>query len=141
MTDRPVIIVGVDNSATSEHALAWALTAAQRLGATVDAVTTYDETEGETARQQAQAVQASLVARAVAVLRDAPPVASKVMAGDPVDVLTLLSGSAYMLVMGRHSTAGLRHSAESSTAERVARLADCPVTIVPEQASRTSTTR
>ena len=52
------------------------------------------------------------------------------MEGDPVDVLTLLSGHAYVLVLGRHSTVGLRHSAESSTAERVAQLSECPVTMV-----------
>ena len=132
MTDRPVIIVGVDDSPTSRRALAWALADAQRLGAAVEAVTTYHESEGEPARERAQAVQDSLVAEAVGSLPDpAPPVASLVMEGDPVNVLTLLSGHAYLLVMGRHSTVGLRHSAESSTAEQVARLAECPVTIVP----------
>ena len=132
MNDRPVIIVGVDDSPTSRSALGWALTDAQRLGAAIEAVTTYPAAEGETAREQAQAVQDSIVAQAVQRLAEpVPPVASLVMAGDPVNVLTLLSGHAYVLVMGRHSTVGLRHSAESSTAERVARLADCPVTIVP----------
>jgi nucleotide-binding universal stress UspA family protein len=132
MNDRPVIIVGVDDSPTSRSALSWALIDARRLSAAVEAVTTYPAAEGEAARERAQAVQDSLVAEAVGRLADpVPPVASLVMAGDPVDVLTLLSGHAYVLVMGRHSTVGLRHSAESSTAERVARLAECPVTIVP----------
>jgi nucleotide-binding universal stress UspA family protein len=132
MTERPVIIVGVDDSPTSRRALSWALADAQRLEAAVEAVTTYHDADGESARERAQEVQDALVAEAVASLTDpAPPVASLVMEGDPVDVLTLLSGHAYVLVMGRHSTVGLRHSADSSTAERVARLAECPVTIVP----------
>lgn len=134
MTDRLAIIVGVDDSATSERALIWALGAAQRLGATVEAVTTYQEAEGPIARERARTAQNALVADAVARHGGAPAVATAVLAGDPVDVLTLLSGRAYMLVMGGHSTAGLRHSAERSTAERVASLAECPVTIVPGSA-------
>jgi nucleotide-binding universal stress UspA family protein len=130
MTMRPVIIVGVDDSATSRRALAWALAEAARLGAVVEAVTTYDAAGGEAAREVACSRQQSVIDEVIGEV-PADVVPRHVLPGKPVDVLTLRSRDAYLLVLGGHSTAGLRHSGASSTAEQVARLAECPVVIVP----------
>jgi nucleotide-binding universal stress UspA family protein len=130
MTIRPVIIVGVDDSATSRRALVWALAEAERLGAVVEAVTTYDAAGGEAARELARSRQQWLLEEALADV-SVDTVSSTVLPGNAVDVLALRSRNAYLLVLGGHSTAGLRHSGASSTAEQVARLAECPVAIVP----------
>ena len=130
MTETPVIIVGVDDSFTSRHALSWAAAEATQLGAAIEAVTIYDEAHGPHARAEAEAVQDRVIEDILGT-RPVHPVAKLVVAGDPVDVLTMMSSHAHLLVIGRHSTAGLRHSADSSTAEQCARLAECPVTIVP----------
>ena len=65
MTIRPVIIVGVDDSASSRRALAWALAEAERLGAVVEAVTTYDTAGGDAARELAGSWQQSLLEEAL----------------------------------------------------------------------------
>ena len=130
MNIRPVIIVGVDDSTTSRRALTWALTEAERLGGVVEVVTTYDATGGLRAQELAHTMQGSLIDE---VLAQGPVVnvSRLVLPGRAVDWLTLMSGHAHLLVLGGHSVAGLRHSAEASTAEQVSRLAECPVTIVP----------
>jgi nucleotide-binding universal stress UspA family protein len=133
MTIRPVIIVGVDDSASSRRALAWALAEAERLGAVVEAVTTYDAAGGEAARELARSGQRSLLDEALGGV-SVDTVSRHVLPGKPVDVLALRSRDAYLLVLGGHNTAGLRHSGASSTAEQVARLAECPVAIVPAPA-------
>ena len=129
-TTRPVVVVGVDDSATSRRALVWALAVARRLGAVVEAVTTYETSGGETTRELARTLQESVIGEVLGEAADGA-LTRHLLPGNPVDVLALMSGQAYLLVLGRHSTAGLRHSADSSTAEQVARLADCPVVIVP----------
>ena len=130
MTIRPVIIVGVDDSATSRRALVWACAEDERLGGVVEAVTTYDAYGGEAARELARSQQQRVVDQAVGEV-PAERVSRHVLPGKAVDVLTLRSRHAYLLVLGGQSTAGLRHSAQSSTAEHVVRLAECPVAIVP----------
>jgi nucleotide-binding universal stress UspA family protein len=130
MNIRPVIVVGVDDSTTSRRALAWALVEAERMGGVVEVVTTYDASRGLLAQELAHTMQGSIIDE---VLAEGPVVnvSSVVLPGSAVDWLTLMSGHAQLLVLGGHSVAGLRHSAEASTAEQVARLAECPVTIVP----------
>lgn len=129
-TDTPVVLVAVDDTDTSRRALSWAISEAQRLGAVVEVVTTYDAASGPEARELAQQAQDRVV-RQGGHDQPIPGLVHHVVAGDPVDTLVLMSSRAHVLVMGRHSTTGLRHSAQPSTAERCARLADCPVTIVP----------
>ena len=65
MTDRPVIIVGIDDSPTSRHALTWALDEAERLGGVIEAVTTYDKSEGTPARERTQDVQDRVIREVV----------------------------------------------------------------------------
>ena len=110
--------------------MAWAWAEAGRLGAVVEAVTTYDAVGGEASQELARSRQQSVIDE---VLGEVPAdvVSRHVLPGNPVDVLTLRSRDAYLLVLGGHSTSGLRHSGGSATAEQVARLSECPVAIVP----------
>ena len=130
MSSRPVILVGIDASTTSHRALVWALAEAERIDGVVEVVTTYDASRGLGSRELARAMQESVLAEVVGP-GSVDSVSRLVLPGSAVDVLALMSGHADLLVLGRHSVAGLRHSAVTSTAEQVARLADCPVTIVP----------
>jgi nucleotide-binding universal stress UspA family protein len=51
--------------------------------------------------------------------------------GEPVDQLLDQSAAAELLVVGRHGTSGLVHSALGGVGDTCARLATCPVVIVP----------
>jgi nucleotide-binding universal stress UspA family protein len=53
--------------------------------------------------------------------------------GEPVDQLLDQSAGADLLVVGRHGTSGLVHSALGGVGDACARLATCPVVIVPSE--------
>ena len=59
------------------------------------------------------------------------PVSFVVVQGDPADVLVRQSRASALLVMGSHGVAGLMHSALGSVTDTCARMAECPVVIVP----------
>ena len=64
------------------------------------------------------------------------PVSYHVVRGEPADVLVRESRASELLVMGSHGVQGLLHSALGSVADTCARMAECPVVIVPTHRAR-----
>jgi nucleotide-binding universal stress UspA family protein len=58
-------------------------------------------------------------------------VSYRVVQGDPADVLVRESRTIELLVMGSHGVEGLMHSALGSVTDTCARMAECPVVVVP----------
>lgn len=120
---RPVVVVGVDGSLGSDAAIRWARSAALNSGWSLRLVAAYSD---ETTRNRLQR-SLKLVQK-----HDADPVTEIVVRkGHPVDILVEQSAGAEMLVVGRHGTASLVHSAMGGVGDSCARLADCPVVAVP----------
>lgn len=129
-----LIVVGADGSAGSRRALEWALQEAEFRHCGVEVVAAYLPGAGETS-QGARERSVKLVHRTlddiVAGRVDIPTVDWKVVEGAAADVLTLESQRAQLLVMGSHGVGGMRRSALGSAADVCARLAECPVVVIP----------
>lgn len=124
----PVLIVGLDGSSGSLAALGWAVDHAAKLGGNVQVVTAI-RSNADGAEQRALDLQeTALASLSASQLR---PTSKKVVPGEPVDVMARASEQAQMLVLGRHGVSGMVHSALGSVGDACARLAYCPVTIVP----------
>lgn len=131
------VTVGFDGSVASMSALTWAL-AHSDPSETIDVVTAYLPASDESA--------AVAHARAMAPLRAAlKPFADELRAfrviataieGTPVEVLLERSEPSQLIVVGRHGTNGLIHSVLGSVGEACARLAHCPVVIIPPESNR-----
>lgn len=135
-----VIVVGVDGSDGSRRALRWALAEAKLRGCAVEAVTAWPARDAVAARRPldatetqraAVAVQQSLVDEELARLQEPPMVSSQVVHGDPVEVLLSTSSRADLLVVGSHSTSTVLHVMLGSVSEACARMAECPVVVLP----------
>lgn len=122
------ICVGVDGSPSSTSAVAWAVAMATTTGSPLMLVSVHgvDPTSSQRSRADAQD-NLSAAARLVPGQRPA----SVISCGEPAEGLIEASRGASMLVLGRHGTRGLIHSALGSVGETCARLAECPVVIVP----------
>lgn len=128
------VTVGFDGSAASLSALTWAF-AHSDPSETIEVVTAYLAAAGESA--------AVAHARAMAPLRAALKpyaielrtfrVIATAIAGTPVEVLLGRSETSRLIVVGRHGTTGLIHSVLGSVGDACARLALCPVVIIPSE--------
>jgi len=108
MRDR--IVVAVDGSEASVRGLVWAMQRARELDLTVEALTTWPlhgavfvrEVAGHFCepRWRAREVQAEAVARALAVVPDAPPYELRVVNADVVDALLRVRSRAALVVTG-----------------------------------------
>jgi nucleotide-binding universal stress UspA family protein len=125
-----IIRVAADGSAGSRRALEWALGEAELRGCAVELVSVYDP-ERVDGRDAAETAIGATMDDIVAGRAELPTVSWHVVAGDPADVLTRESAHSQLLVMGSHGVTGLRHSALGSVADLCARMADCPVVIIP----------
>lgn len=151
---RPRIVVGVDGSAGSAAALAWALEEARLRGAEVEAVHAWHMSVGATytgapiaagilvgvAEEDARALLDRMVRAARgAVERGAGEV--------PVRMVTVCDGAdhallqeadgADLLVVGARGHGGLSGALLGSVADDITRLAPCPVAVVrPGRGSR-----
>ena len=146
-TSNGVIVVGIDGSDGSRRAMRWAVDEALRRKCAVEAVTAWparrgDDTEltgaadltddqAAAARRQADESQRHLVDAVLRTLGDAPPISYETIRGDVVEGLVHLSARAQLLVVGSHGTSTLRHAGLGSVSEGCARLAACPVVVVP----------
>ena len=131
---RRVIHVAVDGSPGSHRAVEWALREAAVRHCTVELVTAYQSDSSgsaDTARSRAEQTLSETVASVVDGHEAAHQVSWHAVLGDPVDVLVRASTHSALLVMGSHRTDGLLHSALGSVADSCARMADCPVVIIP----------
>ncbi len=146
-TSNGVIVVGIDGSDGSRRAMRWAVDEALQRKCVVEAVTAWparrgDDTEltgdadltddqAAAAHRQADESQRHLVDSVLRTLDDAPPISYETIRGDVVEVLVHLSARAQLLVVGSHGTSTLRHAGLGSVSEGCARLAACPVVVVP----------
>lgn len=133
-----ILVVGFDGSAGGADALQWALGHARMYGAGVEVVAAYRLGADESATD-ARAGAERMLSQGLLRIDQYPDVtvSSQAVLGEPVDVLTRVSGRAEMLVLGRHGTTGMLHSAMGSVGDACSRLADCAVTIVPAPRSAT----
>lgn len=123
--DTHVICVGVDSSASSDAAVAWAVEMAGRTASTIRLISVF----GNDRQRTEEHAQRDLT-RAAGLI-DGTETACVLTHGEAAEGLLSSSKGAAMLVLGRHGTAGLIRSALGSVGETCARLASCPVVIVP----------
>jgi nucleotide-binding universal stress UspA family protein len=137
--DRPRVVVGVNDSAASAAALAWAHDACRTYGWSLDVVTAWPG-RGEIFVHEVPGHYCAPRARAVAALQEAlescgveldgPTVTVHIENADPMRALDHHSRGAHLLVLGasRH-----RHRLGLAPLSEVCRLrVDCPVVVVDE---------
>jgi nucleotide-binding universal stress UspA family protein len=136
MTGHRIIKVAADGSPGSRRAYVWALSEAGRRGSAVELVTAFtgvSETGESIDLADAEAAAEGLTQATMRGI-DGPvgiPVSYRVVQGEPADVLVRETRASELLVMGSHGVQALRHSALGSVADMCARMAECPVVIVP----------
>lgn len=136
--NEPRIVVGVDGSLGSQHALRWALRLARAEHARIDVVGAWDlvavsgwtvmPAEYSPREDAANAVDSTVQQ----VLGDERPGYLRVLIrqGHPVRVLLDASADALMLVVGSRGHGGFAGLLLGSVSARVAELATCPVLVV-----------
>jgi nucleotide-binding universal stress UspA family protein len=133
------IVVGVDGSAASRAALAWAVGQARLTGAVVDAVIAWEVPlalrtpwpPGLTTDFRGPA--ADELARAVADLpgpAGQAEIRSKVVEGNPAEVLLHASAGADMLVVGSRGHGGFAAALLGSVGQHCVHHATCPVVVI-----------
>jgi nucleotide-binding universal stress UspA family protein len=130
----PLILAAVDGSPASVAALQWALAEAHTHHSHLQVITVYAPDETGESQARAEQDQAEVVERVVSESTTnglVDELATQVVAGDPVDVLTTWSAHVGLLVLGRHGTQSLLRNALGSVGDACSRLAACPVVIVP----------
>lgn len=123
-----LITVGFDGSEQSLAALRWAIDEGD--SATIQVVTAYQPKGAESldvSRMRAEAV----VNTAGQVDSGGSDVVLRAIPGEPTEVLLACAQDSRLLVVGRHGTSGIIHCALGSTGDACARMAGCPVVIVP----------
>ncbi|MEN8600696.1 universal stress protein [Microbacterium rhizosphaerae] len=139
LTDSDRILVGVDGSASSIHALRYAARMAEAFDAPLEAVTTWYYpafTEFEFAtdwspQQDAADILDQAIAEAFA--DDPPELTRHVIAGPPSRTLIDLSADSAMLVLGSRGHGGFAGLLLGSVSAACAEHAHCPVLIVHER--------
>jgi nucleotide-binding universal stress UspA family protein len=136
---RPRIVVGVDGSPSSQHALRWAARLADALGLSLEAVTSwhYPQTYGWSLAyaddwqpsEDARRVQETAVGE---VFGDARPsdLVTEVVEGPAARVLLDAARGAAMLVLGSRGHGGFAGLLLGSVSSACAEHADCPVLVV-----------
>lgn len=139
------IVVGIDGSSQSEHALDWAIGEAERIGAEIDAVVVHPSPMQMYAVPMEAAVYTGisredldrsardLLARTVDRVRGtrAVEVAHVVAEGRPASVLRDRAKGAHLLVVGTRGYGAIRGSLLGSVALKVVHDPPCPVVLVP----------
>ena len=139
-TDRIGVLVGMDQSACSQNALAWAAAdaVAKRVPLTIAGVVDRPRLAGASvSRQLVDAAELAVrreidgaVARARS-LADGIPVHGRVLTGDPAAGETLrLANSAEEVVVGSHGTGQFGRLLIGSVGSRIAEHASCPAVVV-----------
>lgn len=133
------IVVGVDGSPTSRHALRWAVGQAELTGATVDVVHALEirVTDGwapmfdlvEHLSKAADQMLADAVAEATGA-HPAVAVEARVIEGHPATVLLTAAEGATLLVVGCRGHGGFVGALLGSVSQYCAHHATCPVVIV-----------
>lgn len=145
-TTGPIWIVGVDRTASSEHALRWCSTNARDRGVSLVLVNAWSQIAGE---PDATRAIARPVERSEALLQRLQvefdtseiPMQVRALRGDPSDVLVAEADSADLLVLGRRSATGIRRHAMSSVSRKCATYSTTPVLAVPHTSDITAAPR
>lgn len=134
------VIVGVDGSPHSDHALSWACRRAEGCGDTVRAVCAWsigasgeDWSPPPGVKAEGQRRAERLLREAVErVRRDHPAVTveTAVVEGPPARVLVDMSADADLLVVGSRGLGGFSGLLLGSVSQQAVHHAHCPVTVV-----------
>lgn len=141
MTERSIIVVGVDETESSRRALAWAAGEALRRDATLQVVTawTWDAVEGaplaavdpQTMMEIAERTQDEAVTAVLSGMREQPVVAREVVQSTAADALVEASRQADLVVVGTHGRGPVRSFLLGSVSQSVIKHAACPVVVMP----------
>lgn len=146
-TPTRVIVVGVDGSPSSEHALRWAVAEAQRCGGGIHTITVRRPDDllpgasfalrphGRKPARNERSLRESLHSQ-VATIAPAAPVTESVVTGDPATELCKASENADLLVLGSHGYRALTEVLLGSVAADCVRHAQCPVVLIPAGLAR-----
>lgn len=138
------IVVGVDGSACSVAALAWALNAAALRDFSVDAVLVWSQEPPAvgagmvptppTPYEKAREAQRARLRDIVGPLRGGAPVAVRELAlkGPAARTLLTVAEGADLLVLGSHGYGPLRTTVLGSVSTACIRHARCPVVVIPQ---------
>ena len=133
------IVVGIEGTAVSQGALAWAVREAALRGVPLTVVHAWEYIPARdagrmTAREEKTASDCMLDAAVKSAVREAgvtPQIVTRSVKGAPAKVLVEQSRHAELLVIGRNHRSGvvdiLRHSVSAECVRRAA----CPVVIIP----------
>lgn len=143
----PGIVVGVDGSANSERALAWAMKEAALQHAPLTVLTvhqavasgatgqpiSYEEDRPEL--EQARKSTAALADKALGQLGEQRPasVSVRVVDGFPAKALIDASQDADLMVVGTRGMGGFARLLMGSVSSQVSQHAACPVVVVPHE--------
>jgi nucleotide-binding universal stress UspA family protein len=142
----PLIVVGVDGSPRSELALRWAVRRAERTGAAVRAVMTWDYPilltlpspigQPVPPPERMQEATETALAGIVDPIRDAASVEvdAIVRQGRASTVLLEEARQAELLVVGSRGLGRARAALLGSVSRKVAAATQCPIAVVPEEA-------
>lgn len=143
-TASSVIVVGVDGSAASRSALAFAVREGARRESVIEVVTAWEWGAGQPGLQtlapsdvaevQAQDVQDAAVAQVLSRLQILPVLSRRVVQGDAAAVLVRAASGADYLVVGTGRKGTLRRALLGSVSESCVRHASCPVVVVADSA-------
>lgn len=129
-----LIVVGLDGSERSHDALRFAIAEARLRACPVTVLTSFTEDDRGDTRAQGEQVQAEARALVEEEFADLPALTFELVAGRPEVVLVNASAHASMLVIGAHGVQSIRRAALGSISEYTARMASCPVVVIPAPA-------
>lgn len=133
------IVVGVDGSASSKAALSWAIRQAKDTGAVVDAViawefpTTYGYPMPGTPGVDFEELAAEVITDAIAEVSGVGgpvKIRSKIVEGNPAQVLLKESAGADLLVVGSRGHGGFVEALLGSVGQHCVHHATCPVVVL-----------
>jgi nucleotide-binding universal stress UspA family protein len=142
-TDR--IVVGVDGSQGSKTALKWAMNQARLTGATVEAITAWQDParygtaygwtseafEGDTFINSMAKVLDDTVDEVSAQLERPVTALTQVVEGHPAEVLLRAGSGAQLLVLGSRGHGAFAGIVLGSVSQHCVQHAPCPVVVVP----------
>jgi len=139
------IIVGVDGSQGSQTALKWAMNQAILTGATVEAITTwqnpaqytmaysgtYTAYEGGSYSAETEKVLNEIIAEVAGQISQPVPVLPQVIEGHPAEALLRAAAGAELLVVGSRGHGTFAGIVLGSVSQHCVQHAPCPVVVVP----------
>jgi nucleotide-binding universal stress UspA family protein len=141
----PGIIVGVDGSGDSQHAVEWAMNEAAVRRAPLTVITVARPVAGhwgvayyqeyQALVEEAQLVAADAVEKALAHLGDTEPASVTIQAVSGVAAEEILNAArnADMIVVGYRGTGRLSGRHPGSVSTQIAHHARCPVAVIPSE--------